>query len=66
MKELAAFLNGLVFTAPYSVDDAKALYEAAHRLTSGCFIDVHSPTGKQVFVEIRTAQGTLKRTYDVS
>lgn len=64
---LVAVLNGLTFTSPYSLDDARELLAMIHQLAPGVIADVYSPRGTQVFVEIRlSAIGeAVRRTYDV-
>lgn len=62
---LIEVLEGLTFTAPYSLDDARELFAMIHKLAPGSIADVHSPLGTKVFVEIRTERGTLQRAYDV-
>ncbi len=65
MSDISALLDGITFTAPYALDDARELFAALKFLAPGAIVDVHSPRGTQVFVEIRTERGVLSRTYDV-
>ena len=57
---LIELLEGLTFTAPYSIDDAKAVHAMIHQLAPTAVVDVYQ-RGADVVVEVRTERGTIAR-----
>lgn len=66
MKAALAWLDTITCTAPWTLDDSRALYAALHqRLDGHARVDVRSPDGTQVLVVINVGDRIAERVFDV-
>jgi REP element-mobilizing transposase RayT len=60
-EALVAWLQTVVPTAPFTIDDAKALYEMIRAMSKDACIDVHATDGRftHVHVLVQTPDGAV-------
>lgn len=60
-EALVVWLNGVVPTAPFTLDDAKALYNMIKAMAHDSIVDVHATDARfsQVHVLIETPDGKV-------